>query len=128
MALPMTTGKQIGQTVHLSPSPIVYSQDPVRPPAAMRHAAKGRVGSVDNITPERAETQLPKAKLAVEKSRLQYSTCFRIGRIHGYAPIFSPVPLAMASTLDPRLVEMASRTRPRKTTNEASAGQYSANG
>jgi beta-glucosidase len=68
--------------------------------------AKGEVGSLLNVvdTPLLNEYQ----RLAVEKSRQHIPLLFGLDVIHGYRTEF-PIPLGMASTWEPSLVEKASR-------------------
>src|SRR6476646_4094092 len=99
----MTLAEKIGQLVHFADS----STGPGAPhPDYQEQIAKGNVGSLENKTGA-AETNALQ-KLAVEKSRLHIPLIFALDVIHGYRTIF-PVPLAMASTWDPSLVERASR-------------------
>ena len=99
----MTLEEKIAQTVHFADS----STGPGSPHTDYREqTAQGHVGSFENITGA-AETNALQ-KLAVEKSRLHIPLVFALDVIHGYRTIF-PVPLAMASTWDPSLVEQASR-------------------
>ncbi|HMK31474.1 MAG TPA: beta-glucosidase BglX [Terriglobales bacterium] len=68
--------------------------------------ARGQIGSLFNVTG--ASQTNAYQRLAVEKSRLHIPLIFGLDVIHGYRTIF-PVPLAMASTWDPQLVERAAR-------------------
>ncbi len=63
-------------------------------------------------------------KLAVEQSRLHIPVLFGLDVIHGYRTVF-PVPLAMASTWDPSLVERASRIAAKEATSEGIRSTYS---
>jgi beta-glucosidase len=67
--------------------------------------ARGQIGSLFNVidTPLVNEYQ----HIAVEKSRLHIPLIFGLDVIHGFRTEF-PVPLAMASTWEPSLVEKAS--------------------
>ena len=67
--------------------------------------AKGQVGSLLNVidTSQINEYQ----HIAVEKSRLHIPLLFGLDVVHGFRTEF-PIPLAMASTWDPSLVEQAS--------------------
>jgi beta-glucosidase len=68
-------------------------------------AARGEIGSLFNVTaPELNSVQ----RAAVEKSRLHIPVLFGLDVIHGLRTTF-PVPLAMAATWNPSLVEHASR-------------------
>jgi len=68
--------------------------------------SRGQIGSLLNVsdTPLLNEYQ----HIAVEKSRLHIPLLFGLDVIHGYRTEF-PIPLGMASTWDPALVEQASR-------------------
>jgi beta-glucosidase len=109
----MTLEEKIGQLAH-------FAADSPNGPGTARTAyreqvAKGQVGSLENVTGA-AETNALQ-KLAVEKSRLRIPLLFALDVIHGYRTIF-PVPLAMASTWDPSLVERASRIAAKEATGE----------
>jgi len=67
--------------------------------------ARGQIGSLFNVidTPLVNEYQ----RIAVEKSRLHIPLLFALDVIHGFRTEF-PIPLGMASTWDPMLVEKAS--------------------
>ncbi len=69
-------------------------------------AAKGEVGSLFNLLDPAAINAVQKA--AVEKSRLHIPVLFGLDVIHGFRTTF-PVPLGMAATWDPELVERAAR-------------------
>src|SRR5580700_7800419 len=108
----MTLEEKIGQLVHFADS----STGPGAPhPDSREQIARGNVGSLENITGA-AETNALQ-KLAIEKSRLHIPLVFALDVIHGYRTIF-PVPLAMASTWDPALVEQASRIAAKEATRE----------
>jgi len=108
----MTLEEKVAQTVHFADS----STGPGSPHADYREqTAQGHVGSFENITGA-AETNALQ-KIAVENSRLHIPLLFALDVIHGYRTIF-PVPLAMASTWDPSLVEQASRVAAKEATKE----------
>jgi len=108
----MTLEEKIAQTVHFADS----STGPGSPHADYREqTAQGHVGSFENMTGA-AETNALQ-KIAVESSRLHIPLLFALDVIHGYRTIF-PVPLAMASTWDPSLVEQASRVAAKEATRE----------
>ena len=69
-------------------------------------AAKGRLGSTLFVRGAKNVNALQRA--AVEKSRLKIPVLFGFDMIHGYRTVF-PIPLAMASSWDPDVVEKASR-------------------
>jgi beta-glucosidase len=76
--------------------------------------AKGQVGSLFNLADARENNHYQ--HIAVEKSRLHIPLLNGLDVIHGYRTEF-PVPLGMASTWDPQIVERAARL----TAQEASA-------
>ena len=73
--------------------------------------AKGQIGALFNISTAR-ETNTYQ-RIAIEKSRLKIPIVFALDVIHGFRTIF-PVPLALASTWDPALVEQAARVAARE--------------
>jgi beta-glucosidase len=115
----MTLEEKVGQLVHFADN----STGPGAPHADSREQiTKGNVGSLENITGVAETNELQ--KLAVEKSRLHIPLLFALDVIHGYRTIF-PVPLAMASTWDPSLVERASRIAAKEATREGVRLTYS---
>src|ERR1700674_2829856 len=99
----MTLEEKIGQLVQ-------YSAGQATGPGTGRTdykdmIAKGQIGSLLNVidTPLVNEYQ----HIAVEKSRLHIPLLFGLDVIHGFRTEF-PIPLGMASTWDPALVEKAS--------------------
>ena len=68
--------------------------------------SRGQVGSLFNLDSVQAANQYQ--HLAVEKSRLHIPLLFGLDVIHGYRTTF-PVPLALASTWDPSIVEQYAR-------------------
>ena len=115
----MTLEEKIGQLVHFADS----STGPGAPhPDYREQVAQGGVGSLENITGA-AETNALQ-KLAIEKSRLHIPLLFALDVVHGYRTIF-PVPLAMASTWDPLIVERASRIAAKEATREGIRWTYS---
>ena len=68
--------------------------------------ARGEVGSLFNLDSAHAANQYQ--HLAVEKSRLHIPLLFGLDVIHGFRTTF-PVPLALASTWDPFIVEQYAR-------------------
>ncbi len=69
-------------------------------------AGKGQIGSLYNLVDAKQTNYYQ--RLAVEKSRLHIPLVNGLDVIHGYRTVF-PVPLAMASTWDPPVVERAAR-------------------
>jgi beta-glucosidase len=72
---------------------------------------KGQIGALFNIST--AHETNAYQRIAVEKSRLRIPIIFGLDVIHGFRTVF-PVPLALASTWDPRLVEQAARVAARE--------------
>jgi len=68
--------------------------------------AKGQVGALFNIVTAREANKLQ--HIAVEKSRLHIPILFGLDVIHGFRTEF-PIPLGLASTWDPNVVERAAR-------------------
>jgi beta-glucosidase len=100
----MTLEEKVGQLVQ-------YSAGQATGPGTGRTdykdmIARGQIGSLLNVidTPLINEYQ----RIAVEKSRLHIPLLFGLDVIHGFRTEF-PIPLGMASTWDPSLVEKASR-------------------
>ncbi|HEX7115146.1 MAG TPA: glycoside hydrolase family 3 N-terminal domain-containing protein [Steroidobacter sp.] len=73
--------------------------------------AKGQVGALINVVTAREVNR--HQRIAVEQSRLGIPLVFATDVIHGFRTIF-PVPLALASTWDPSLVEQAARVAARE--------------
>ena len=100
----MTLDEKIGQLVQYSAGlptgPSTHPQD------YKTMIAAGQVGSLFNVTD--AQTMDEYQRIAVEKSRLHIPLLFGQDVIHGYNTTF-PVPLGMAATFDPALVESAAR-------------------
>ncbi len=68
--------------------------------------ARGQVGSLFNVVDPHEINKYQ--KIAVEKSRLHIPILFGLDVIHGFKTEF-PIPLGLASTWDPSIVEKASR-------------------
>ncbi len=74
----------------------------------------GQVGSMLNVfDPKRIRTL---QKVAVEESRLKIPVLFGLDVIHGFHTIF-PVPIGLATSWDPALVEKVSRFAARETSS-----------
>jgi beta-glucosidase len=73
--------------------------------------AKGQIGALFNLSTARKINRYQ--RIAVEESRLKIPIVFGLDVIHGFRTIF-PVPLALASTWDPQLVEQAARVAARE--------------
>ncbi len=104
LLLRMTLEEKIGQLVQ-------YSAGQPTGPGTGRSdyqdmIAQGQIGALLNVidTPLINEYQ----RIAVEKSRLHVPLIFGLDVIHGFRTEF-PIPLGMASTWDPELVEKAAR-------------------
>ncbi len=131
----MTLEEKVGQLIQYSGQPVA----PPRPagknktktaadvnpdaqqPDAMLLSEKGLLGSVLNTWGARAG-ELQHA--AVEKGRLHIPLLFGTDVIHGYRTIF-PIPLAMAATFDPGLVEQVARTAAMEATTAGVRWVYS---
>jgi beta-glucosidase len=72
---------------------------------------KGEVGALFNITTARQVNAYQ--RIAVEQSRLHIPLLFGLDVIHGFQTEF-PIPLGLASTWDPQLVERAARVAARE--------------
>ncbi|HKG22889.1 MAG TPA: beta-glucosidase BglX, partial [Blastocatellia bacterium] len=94
----MTLGEKIGQLTQLF---FGLVPDSVSPEERVR---KGEVGSFLFITDPATINRLQ--RVAVEESRLRIPLLIGFDVIHGFRTIF-PVPIAMASSWDPSLVERA---------------------
>ena len=95
----MTLQEKIGQITQIGPSPI--GPDNLQPEDLIR---KGEAGSVLwTINSEQIKTM---QEIAVKRSRLKIPLLFGFDVIHGYKNIF-PVPIGMASSWDPAMVEKA---------------------
>ena len=68
--------------------------------------AKGQIGALFNLSTAKEINRYQ--RIAVRKSRLKIPLVFGLDVIHGFRTIF-PVPLALASTWDPLIVEQAAR-------------------
>jgi beta-glucosidase len=68
--------------------------------------ANGQIGSLLNLTGAKETNELQ--RVAVTKSRLKIPLLFGLDVIHGYRTVF-PVPLGLAATWDPEMVEKVSR-------------------
>ncbi len=100
----MTLEEKIGQLVQ-------YSVGTPTGPGTGRSdyqemVVKGQVGSLFNLESVKATNEFQRE--AVEKSRLHIPLLVGLDVIHGYRTVF-PVPLGLASTWDPQIVEAASR-------------------
>ena len=99
----MTLDEKIGQLTQ-------YSAGTMTGPGTARNdyndmIAEGQVGSVFNVVGAKLTNRFQ--RIAVEKTRLHIPLLFAFDVIHGERTIF-PVPLALASSFDPALVEEVS--------------------
>jgi beta-glucosidase len=95
----MTLEEKVGQVNQL-----FYFSQFMKPEMVEPAIAEGKIGSLLFVTDPAIINRLQ--KVAVEKSRLKIPLLFGFDVIHGFHTIF-PVPLAMASSWDPALVEQA---------------------
>ncbi len=100
----MTLEEKIGQLVQ-------YSAGQATGPTSGRTddkdmIRKGQVGSLFNVTGSRETNALQ--HIAVENSRLHIPLIFGLDVIHGFRTTF-PIPLGLAATWEPELVEKAAR-------------------
>ncbi len=82
--------------------------------------ARGEIGALFNISTAK-ETNAYQ-HIAVEKSRLHIPIIFGLDVIHGFRTEF-PIPLGLASTWDPQIVEQAARVAAREAQQPAFAGR-----
>jgi beta-glucosidase len=105
----MTLDEKIGQLVQYS------AGQPTGPGTGRTDyedmIAKGQIGALFNITNARAVNTYQ--RIAMEKSRLHIPLLFGLDVIHGFRTEF-PIPLGLASTWDPELVEKAARVAARE--------------
>src|SRR5882672_5899789 len=73
--------------------------------------AKGEIGALFNISTAHETNSYQ--RIAVEKSRLHIPIIFGLDVIHGFRTEF-PIPLGLASTWDPEIVEKAARVAARE--------------
>jgi len=100
----MTLDEKVGQLVQYS---VGQAAGPVTGPTEYKDMIiKGEVGALFNVT--NAHDSNAYQRIAVEQSRLHIPIIFGQDVIHGFRTEF-PIPLGMASTWDPQLVEQAAR-------------------
>ncbi len=105
----MTLEEKVGQVVQ-------YSAGQPTGPGTNRTdyedmIAKRQIGALFNISTAKETNRYQ--RIAVEKSRLKIPIIFGLDVIHGFRTVF-PVPLALASTWDPALVEQTARVAARE--------------
>lgn len=100
----MTLEEKVGQTVQYS------AGQPTGPGTGRTDyedmLARGQIGSLFNIATAKEINAYQ--RIAVEKSRLGIPILFGLDVIHGFRTVY-PVPLALASSWDPQLVEQTAR-------------------
>lgn len=100
----MTLDEKVGQLVqYTSGAPMGPSRGSGNYPEM---AAEGALGSLFNIEGAHAANEYQ--RIAVERSRLHIPLLFGLDVIHGYRTTL-PIPLALASTWDPEIVEQGAR-------------------
>lgn len=100
----MTLDEKVGQLVqYTSGAPMGPSRGSGNYPEM---AAKGELGSLFNIEGAHAANEYQ--HIAVERSRLHIPLLFGLDVIHGYRTML-PIPLGLASTWDPEIVEQGAR-------------------
>ena len=109
----MTVDEKIYQTVQFTSDGTVTG--PKTGDNFITRIQQGKVGSVLNATGAKATREIQRINL--ESSRLKIPLLFGHDVIHGYKTIF-PINLGMASSFDPKAVELAARVA----ATEASSG------
>lgn len=109
----MTVDEKIYQTVQFTSDGTVTG--PKSGDNFITRIQQGKVGSILNATGAKATREIQRINL--ENSRLKIPLLFGHDVIHGYKTIF-PINLGMASSWDPKAVELAARVA----ATEASAG------
>ena len=101
----MTLDEKLGQLVQM-PGGRQKAQNSLITDAERARVRAGGVGSYLNVSGAVESRALQ--RIAVEESRLKIPLLYGLDVIHGYRTIF-PVPLAMAASWDPDVMERASR-------------------
>src|ERR1700694_4103957 len=105
----MTLGEKVGQLVQYS------AGQPTGPSTGRTDyedmIAKGQIGALLNIATAKETNALQ--RIAVEKSRLHVPIVFGLDVVNGFRTDF-PIPLGLASTWDPLLVEQVARAAARE--------------
>jgi beta-glucosidase len=105
----MTLDEKVGQLVQYS---VGKPAGPATGPTEYRELIeKGEVGALFNVTTSHDTNAYQ--RLAVEKSRLHIPLVFGQDVIHGFRTEF-PIPLGLASTWDPELVQKVARVAARE--------------
>jgi beta-glucosidase len=100
----MTIEEKAGQLTQIAAAPLTGPGEQRTGQEEM--VRKGEVGSLLNAVGAERTNQLQ--RIAVEQSRLHIPLIFGFDVIHGQHTVF-PIPLGMAASFDPELVEEASR-------------------
>ena len=101
----MTTREKLGQTNHPAvPSEIITGNEKCE--GVLESIRKGEVGAILNSPG--LEANMEYQRLAVEESRLGIPLLIGYDVIHGHKTVF-PIPLGLAATWDPGIVEGAAR-------------------
>jgi len=113
----MTLDEKVGQLVQ-------YSAGQATGPGTGRTdykdmIARGQIGSLFNVVDPHQINEYQ--RIAMEKSRLHIPLLFGLDVIHGFKTEF-PIPLGLASTWDPGLVEKASRVAAREAAASGTRG------
>lgn len=101
----MTVEEKLGQLNQVGPQWDTRKESPDKTYQA-ELVRKGKIGSFLYLTGAEATRTIQ--RIAVEQSRLKIPLIFGLDVIHGFKTTF-PIPLAMACTWNPALVEKASR-------------------
>ncbi len=109
----MTLEEKLGQLNQISGGQATGPEG--KPTRSAEMIAAGRVGSILNATGAAPPNQLQ--RIAMEQSRLKIPILFGLDVIHGYRTTF-PVPLALAATWDPELVQRCSAVAAREATTD----------
>jgi beta-glucosidase len=105
----MALEEKVGQLVQYS---VGQPAGPVTGPTEYKDMIiKGDVGALFNITTARDSNAYQ--RLAIENSRLKIPLIFGLDVVHGFRTGF-PIPLGLASTWDPELVQRAARVAARE--------------
>ena len=111
----MTLDEKIGQLNQL-----FFLSQLMKPEMMEPDIREGKVGSLLFVTDPVLINRFQ--KVAVEQSRLKIPLLFGFDVIHGFRTVF-PVPLAMASSWDPAMVERAQTIAAREARAAASVGR-----
>lgn len=116
----MTLQEMIGQLNLAASGEIVTGQ--AKSSEVGKKIREGKVGGLLNVRTAGKVREVQ--RVAVEESRLGIPVLFGLDVIHGYRTTF-PIPLAMASSFDPNLVERSARVAASEATADGLAWTYS---